>query len=123
MRALPNSWARKRGNCMTRTGVGRSSRDEAWSAHRRVGKQCRHLPWSPVWCVRPNFDRISLVDRNDEDKRHAALDGAAASRPRIATDGEFRPKIEEFHLTAGKPDRAQQGRRGNELARRGFRTV
>ena len=31
--------------------------------------------------------------------------------------GEFRPKIEEFHLTAGEPDLAQQGRRGNELAR------
>ena len=37
--------------------------------------------------------------------------------------GEFRPKIEEFHLTAAEPDPAQQGRRGDELARRGFRTV
>src|SRR3974390_1121933 len=37
--------------------------------------------------------------------------------------GEFRPKIEEFHLTAAEPAPAQQGRRGDELARRGFRTV
>jgi hypothetical protein len=37
--------------------------------------------------------------------------------------GEFRPKIEEFHLAAAEPDGAQQGRWGDELAWRGFRTV
>src|SRR5262249_25656512 len=43
--------------------------------------------------------------------------------PVLPQIGEFRPKIEEFHLTAREPDPAQQGSRGNELARRGFRTV
>src|SRR6476646_10782359 len=86
MRVLLNRWVRKPSNCTTGTALAPSLRDEAWSAHRRVGKQCRHLPSSPVWYARPNFVRISSVDRNDEGKRHAALDGAGELRPHIAKD-------------------------------------
>src|ERR1700736_6270791 len=100
MPALPNSRAPKRGNCTTRTGAGRPLRDEAWSAHRRVGKQYHLLAWSPVWYARPNFDQISSVGRNDGGKRHAALDGAAVSRPRFATDRRVSP--ENLRVSPGR---------------------
>jgi len=37
--------------------------------------------------------------------------------------GKSHAKIEEFHLTVAEPDQAQQGRWGDELPRRSFRTV
>jgi hypothetical protein len=54
--------------------------------------------------VRPSKFRSNFIGRrNDEGKRHAALDGAGESRPHIAKDGKFHAKIEEFHLTAAEP--------------------
>ncbi len=44
-------------------------------------------------------------------------------RIRVFPQIKSHPQIEEFHLTAAEPDTAQPGRKGDQLARRGFRTV